>query len=416
MKVLVVSSSHAVSGAGIAAYRHYKALQSIGIDTKMLVQFKVSNDINIIGPTKNIDKLKAKIRTVRDLRLTNKYKNKDNSLFSTSKQSSKKLVNTINKFNPDIVNLHWISYAMLKIEDIPKINAPIVWTLQDMWPYTGGCHYDKCCDRYKIGCGKCKILHSSKNSDISKKNYNRKFKSYQLLPSLTLACTSNWIKNGASESMLVKNRNKYILPNTLDTRVFKPINKEVCQKAYNLPTDNKLILFGAIDATGDERKGYKLLIEAINKLATKNVELVIFGNEKPLSESIFNFKVHYVGKIRDTVSLALLYSAVHVMIVPSLQEAFGQTASEALACGTPTICFSNTGTADIIDHKTNGYIAELNNTTDLSEGINWILNNPDYLNLCENARKKAIETYDYSVVANSYKKLYTTLINEELNK
>lgn len=409
MKVLLVSSSHAGSGAGIAAYRHYKAMQSIGMDVSMLVQYKVSNDTNILGPTKNIDKLKAKIRALRDLRLVNKYKNRDKDIFSTSRQSSKKLVKTINKLNPDIVNLHWIGYAMLRIEDLPKINAPIVWTLQDMWAYTGGCHYDKGCDRYTTGCGKCKVLHSEKENDISKTNHKRKLKAYSKLPGLTLVCTSNWIKNGAEESVLLKNRDKYVLPNTLDTKVFKPIDRKVCREAHNLPKDKKLILFGAVEATGDERKGYKLLIEAINKLSARNVELVVFGSEKPQNESPFSFKAHYTGIISDPVSLALLYSAVDVMIVPSVQEAFGQTASEALACGTPTICFSNTGTADIVDHKTNGYIAELNNTTDLSEGIDWILSTPEYQILCENARQKALETYDYSVVANRYNKIFAAI-------
>ena len=66
------------------------------------------------------------------------------------------------------------------------------------------------------------------------------------------------------------------------------------------------------------------------------------------------FPVHYLGKIDDENKLALLYSSADVMIVPSTEEVFGQTASESLACGTPVICFDTTGLKDLVDHQVNG--------------------------------------------------------------
>ena len=100
------------------------------------------------------------------------------------------------------------------------------------------------------------------------------------------------------------------------------------------------------------------------------------------------------------------------MIVPSLEEPFGQTVTEAMACGTPVVTFRNIGPEDMVDHKINGYIANYADSYDLAAGIEWVLADDKRLQfLSANARKKVETTYDIKIIANQYKKLYEELLN-----
>lgn len=191
------------------------------------------------------------------------------------------------------------------------------------------------------------------------------------------------------------------------------LDRNQARQLWNVPQTKKLILFGAIAPTSDVNKGFKELKDALHRIQTNNVELVVFGSSRPRNEPEFGFKTHYLGHLHDDVSLATLYSAVDVMVVPSLQEAFGQTASESFSCGTPVVAFDGTGLSDIVDHRVNGYLARPFDTADLANGIDWILNrNEDqYRQLCQNAREKVLREFDSNVVARRYIELYKEVIS-----
>jgi glycosyltransferase involved in cell wall biosynthesis len=134
--------------------------------------------------------------------------------------------------------------------------------------------------------------------------------------------------------------------------------------------------------------------------------LVVFGSSKPKKPQGFKQKAHYLGHLHDDVSLRVLYSAADVMVVPSLQEAFGQTASESMACGTPVVAFGATGLLDIVEHQKTGYLAKPFEVSDLAAGIDWVSNAPNYKDLCQNARQKVLQEFDSQVVAKKYIELY----------
>ena len=169
-----------------------------------------------------------------------------------------------------------------------------------------------------------------------------------------------------------------------------------------------------MSATSDHRKGFDLLYEGLKQLSAQwsdMAELIIFGSSEPENPPDFGLPVHYLGRLHDDVSLALLYAAADVMVVPSRQEAFGQTASESLACGTPVVSFGATGLLDIIDHKINGYLADPFDTSDLAAGINWVLSdNFRHKELCIKAREKAAACFDIEKVAGQYAELYRETI------
>ena len=170
-----------------------------------------------------------------------------------------------------------------------------------------------------------------------------------------------------------------------------------------------MVLYGAMSATSDPRKGYIELVKALGTLQNSgDTELLVFGSSRSDNELQYGFEAHYLGHVDDD-SLRLLYCAADVMVVPSLQENLSNAIMESLACGTPVVSFNIGGNRDLIDHKQNGYLAEPFSSTDLAEGIQWVLNSPNYESLSKNAREKVLKCFDSKIVAKRYIELYKSL-------
>lgn len=413
MKVLIVNTSDVQGGAARAAYRLYRSLLEAGVDSQMLVQKKSSDDFNVIGPTSKKEKVLNLLRPHLDQLPVKFYKNRTKTLFSPSWFGFSDIVDKIKEINPDIVHLHWICRGMIKIEDLIKIKKPIVWSLHDMWAFTGGCHYDEECRGYLDTCGKCKILGSQKIDDLSKKIFNRKRKIYEKIENLTIVGLSSWLNDCSKNSVLLKDKRHINLPNPIDTNIFKPFDKEKSRELWGLSKNKKLILFGAIGATSDSRKGFHKLNEAFSKLDGKDIEFVVFGSSKPQNAPDFKFKTHYLGHLHDDISLVTLYSAVDVMVVPSLQENLSNAIMESLSCATPVVAFNVGGNSDMIEHKKNGYLAKPFEPQDLADGIEWVLNCENYEELCQNAREKVLKEFDSRVVAKKYIELYEEIVSSK---
>lgn len=413
MKILLINSSDINGGAARATYRLHQALLDNHINSQLLVQSKISDDYTVLSERTKIKRALNMLRPAAESLAVKYYKNKTATLFSDNWLSNSPLIDKINAINPDIVHLHWINGGMIKIEELAKINAPIVWSLHDMWAFTGGCHYDEECGAYTTHCQNCKVLGSHKKKDLSYKIFNRKQHIFSSQSALTIVALSQWLAECAKNSRLLKNQKVINLPNLINTSIYKPIDKQICRQLWNLPENKKLVLFGAMGATSDPRKGFKQLTEALKKVSSKDIELVIFGSTQPQFPSKFIFKTHYLGQLNDDISLVSLYSAVDVMLVPSIQENLSNTIMESLSCATPVVGFNIGGNPDMIDHKKNGYLAKPFNITDLAKGIDWALK-ADFLDsLSKNARKKVINSFDSKLVVNQYIRLYQTILSDQ---
>lgn len=411
MKILIVNTSDIDGGAARAAYRLHKALLSQGMASQMLVQSKNSDDYTVIAETDKVKRTLNKLRPLLDLTPVHFYKERTKTLFSSSWLPFSSIADKINEINPDIVHLHWICGGMMTIEDIGKIKAPIVWSLHDMWAFTGGCHYDEECGAYEKECGSCKVLGSDKEKDLSRKILVRKQKVFSKIPNITIVGLSRWLAACAEKSTLFKDKKVVNLPNPIDANKFKPFDKDKARELWSLPHDKKLVLFGAMGATSDPRKGFEELSKALRKLNDKNIEFVVFGSSEPKERQNFGFKTHYLGSLADDISLVTLYSAVDVMVVPSLQENLSNAIMESMACATPVVGFDIGGNSDMIEHKLNGYLVKPFGTSGLASGIEGILNSPDYDKLCQNAREKVLREFDNVVVAKKYIALYEEISN-----
>jgi glycosyltransferase involved in cell wall biosynthesis len=413
LNLLILNTFDNLGGAAIATYRLHRGLRLIGINSHMLVQSKKTDDLDVIGSTTKWGKSISVIRPYLDGILTHFYRNRQKIPFSSAWLPDS-LFSKVAKLNPDIVHLFWVGSGFFRIETLKKIKQPIVWTLHDMWPFTGGCHYDGECGKFQQSCGNCPVLQSEQESDLSRRVWKRKQTSWDGVPIVVVA-TSQWLADMARSSSLFKNKRVEVIPNGIDTETYKPINKEVARATYNLPQDKHLILFSAFSAISDKRKGNQFLVQALEIMSKAGwgakAELVIIGASRPENPPDMGMKVHYMGHLHDEISQVLLYSAADVVVAPSMQENLSNTVMESLACGTPVVAFNIGGMPDMIDHQINGYLATPFEPDDLANGMKWVLKDKSRHDmLSQRARKTVVERYALKTVANLYLALYQSIL------
>ena len=392
MKILHLSTSDTDGGAARAAFRLHQGLLNAGLNSMMLVRAKFSGIPSILSNKTITAQLGSKLDEL-PLKL---YPKRDRTMFSIQ-WFPDSVVDRVQKLKPDILHLHWTCNGYLQIESLAKFQIPIVWTMHDMWAFTGGCHYSKDCNLYLQGCGNCPQLHSSALNDLSRRTWLRKAKAWQNLR-ISLISPSNWLASCARKSLLFNSCKTSVIPNGINTQTFKPVNKYLAREILNLPKDKKLVLFGAGGPSSDPRKGFDYLISALHKINSngliKDLELVIFGNQGLDDNFSIPFKAHYLGAFSDDIALSLVYAASDVFVAPSTHDNLPNTIIESLACGTPCIAFDIGGMPDMITHQENGYLAQPFSDNDIAKGIEWLLEDSEkHMGLSEKAREKVLSCF-----------------------
>ncbi|MGM8900191.1 glycosyltransferase, partial [Psychrobacter sp. 1Y4] len=225
MKILHINTFDTDGGAARAAYRLHRALLAESIDSKMLVQKKTSDDGTVISPTSKLEKGINLFRPTLDSLPVKRYKSRTQTLFSLAWLPFSQVPRKIKYINPDIVHLHWVAGAMVSVQDLAKIDKPIVWSLHDMWAFTGGEHYDEDQQHYLDECGNSTVLNSKKDNDLSRKGWESKRQVYAQIEDMTIVGLSNWIYQAAKSSSLLKNKNHIQLPNPINTVAFAQYSK-----------------------------------------------------------------------------------------------------------------------------------------------------------------------------------------------
>ena len=413
MKILHLNTSDISDGAARAVYRLHRGLIVLGVDSKMLVQTKLSDDRTVIAPGTKVKKGLALLRPTFDTTFRNLFSGGSKTIFSPAWLPFSGIPSQIKSISPDVVHLNWICGGMLRIEEFRQIKKPTIWTLHDMWAFTGGCHYSDGCEHFRQACGNCPQLNRNGKNDLSQAVLRRKKNAWHRL-NLTIVTPSNWLAECAKESSLFGRHRIEVIHNGLDLNLFKPINKTTAREIWGLPINKKLILFGAMRATSDHKKGFDLLYNGLKQLSVQwsdKAEVIVFGASEPESPPDVGLSVHYLGFLHDDVSLSLLYAAADVMVTPSRQDNLPNTVVESLSCGTPVVAFDIGGIPDMIDHQINGCLAKPFDTSDLAAGINWVLSDENrHKELCIKSREKAVACFDIKKVAMHYADLYESIV------
>jgi glycosyltransferase involved in cell wall biosynthesis len=422
MKVTLVNTSDKVGGAAVACYRLLQALNQTNIDAKLLVQKKSSPDDRVFSAGNGY--LQSRLdfyrfayeRLIFSLKERSKEVRFAFSLANTGRNISKKEI----IYEADIIHLHWINFGFLSLRSLEKLlslNKPVVWTLHDMWAFTGGCHYCGDCNAYQEQCGNCPFLKHPGNKDISNFIWNKKQKLLEN-KDITFVTCSKWLAEIAKKSSLLKNFRIESIPNSIDTFLYKPMNKTEARKSLNIQQDKTYILFGSMNV-GDKRKGFAYLKEALDILNNKypdlksRMELIVFGKS---SHDVFEqlpFKTNELGMLKEESKIVEAYNAADLFVLPSLEDNLPNTVMESLACGTPVVAFDTGGIPEMIEHNNTGFLASYKNPEDLANGIYNIGMIADKDALSVKAREQVMKNYNFNIIAGTYNKLYLELLNSK---
>lgn len=311
----------------------------------------------------------------------------------------------------DIVHLHWVnngiwSDTLAKL--LEEMKRPVVWTMHDMWPFTGGCHYDNYCGGYINGCKECKLINCNGIGNLSFKAAEKKKNQFKKMNIQLVGC-SRWIRDAANSSYVGSELNHKCvsIPNPIDSDIFRIYDKQNCLERFKIKSNKKIILFGALDATSDERKGFKSLMSALSNINSEEYMLMVFGADH--AEQLYGGKceIKSLGYIKDDRELAMIYNMADVFVAPSLQENLANTVMESLACGTPVVAFDIGGMRDMITHRVSGFLVTPFDSLELAQGIEFAVTLKNRYEISEETKEKFSEDN----VAKQYMEVYKMLLN-----
>lgn len=418
IQVTLINAADTGGGAAVACTRLLKALTG-KINVQMLVQYKKSKTPQIISVLKTkFDFLRARLNFLYERLPFIAFYEKNKQVrfaFSTANVGTNISKNNIIK-KAEVLHIHWINSGFLSIKNLNQLfnlKKPIVFTLHDMWAFTGGCHYAGNCTNFTENCGNCKFIRNPAINDISKKGWLLKQNLYQQNNKIVFVACSNWMAQMAKQSSLLAGARIVTIPNPIDTLVYKPLQKNKVKEKWGLNADAKVVLFGAANIN-DKRKGIVYLIDALqilkDKFPSHKLQIVLFGKNNLLDVSQLPFPTKNLSIITAEQDLVEIYNLADVFVLPSLEDNLPNMVMEAMACGIPVVAFNQGGIPEMIDHKQNGYVAQYQSGNDFANGINWILNMDSEM-LRNNARKKVLDNYSETLVAEKYIQVYQSLQN-----
>lgn len=405
-------------GAGRACIRLNRALNNQGIESKVIVHYKFGKNPEIGEFNTNLlQKGWAAATIILERIWAKRYLKALKTPFSFA-WFGRSVIKHPDVKAADIIHLHWANHGFLDpkhIAEIAKLNKPVVWTFHDSNAFTGGCHVRYTCDHFKNECGNCPLLKDASPNDYSHTIWLQKKKAYDKL-NFSIIAPSTWMQKSVSESSLMKGKLVEQIANTLETSIFKPMDKKTAKEKAGFATDKFIFLSGFMPSRKDLHKGTSYLLESLELLKirlgekAKDVELVVFGNRNTEDVPEFPFKTSFFGTISDDERLALCYAAADAFLIPSLEDNLPYTVMESLSCGTPVITFKTGGIPDMVKHQQNGYLAEYRSSESFADGMEWVINCLDRAKLDEAARQTIMEDFSERVIGGKHINLYNKIM------
>ncbi|RYY33754.1 MAG: glycosyltransferase [Sphingobacteriaceae bacterium] len=416
MKVTLINTADAGGGAPAACMRLLKALEAKQVDVTLAVQKKLTAEQLVVDTVSNLQG-RANFFGERLPFMTFQEKDKSVRFAFSPANTGSNIASQPAVIEADILHLHWTNSGFLSIKNLKQLFAlgkPIVWTLHDMWAFTGGCHYSGGCNHFFNECGDCWMLRKPHIKDLSHKVWQRKAKFLPKAKNLNVVACSNWLGDVARTSSLLKQQPVQTIPNPIDVNVFSPKERILVRTKWKMDASVRIILFGAANIN-DKRKGISYLVNALYQLkknykGNENIEIAIFGKNTHFDVSTLPFKTHELGIITNQADLAEIYSTADVFVSPSIEDNLPNMIMESLACGTPVVAFNTGGIPDMIDHLENGYLAEYKSADDLAVGLQHVLFEADADGMAVNARQKVLKNFTPDIVAGKYIELYQSLL------
>jgi glycosyltransferase involved in cell wall biosynthesis len=415
MKIALINTFDIYGGAARAAYRLFRGLRGANADAKMYTLHKMSADPDVVtvGAMTAEQAVRAKAVEAEIFAENQAYPVLRGQGFVPfhSERSPFGEALTTQLPHDAVVNLHWVR-GLVDYEAMFSVTAStksVVWTLHDMHPFTGGCHYTAGCQRFADTCGCCPFLGSDDADDISARIVRRKIKALnsRRCP-LHVVAPSRWLAKEAQRSAVFQNLPVSVIPYGLETDLFKPQDRQRIRQELGLPQEDILILFIA-HVLNDPRKGLEFLDKALTLLGPRNdvATLLVGGGDIKMNAPFRHFRA---GVISDDVSISRLYAAADLAVVASLEDNLPNTMMEALACGIPVVGFDVGGVPDMVRPGETGFLADPADAESMAKALSIALS--DRMRLVEMGRKsrQCIEQdHTLAIQAERYLDLYRSI-------
>ena len=409
LRVHSYSYYESYGGAARATHRLHRALLRAGVSSEMVVGVKDSDDVTVFAPESKIAKGLALARpSLGDLTL-GLYRKRHPSPFSFGAFPGSRHIGRPASV-PDVIHLHWIAADFLPFWKLHRFGVPLIWTLHDMWAFTGGCHYVGDCSGYQDSCGSCPQLGSRRPRDLSRLLVRAKKYAFRKLP-LVVICPTAWLADRARESFVLRDVDVRVIPNGVDVEVFRPVEQSLARDLLRLPQTPKYILMAALKGLEDPRKGGPLLLEAMRRIRQKyptdDVRLLLIGSKFSKQTERAGIDVHFAGHLHDDELIALYYSAADVIAIPSISEVLPNVAIESMACGRPCVTFAIGGMEEVVNNGETGVVAQAFSVDALAAGLmGCIMDRATWRQMGNKARAKALRDYDICQVTQQYLDVY----------
>lgn len=352
----------------------------------------------------------AKIELYLENTLLNAIQTRDRSIFSLGLLPNG-IYKKINRQDCDVVHLHWVQNSFIPFHNFARIQQPLVMTIHDTWTFTGGCHYPRGCEQYTAGCAQCPHMEGLGRWLIPRVLKMKK-RAYSAA-AINFITPSKAFFDMARSSSLLAGCQVHHIPYAINTAVYAPLERELARKLLDIDQEGPVLLFGAVAATSDHRKGYDLLLEALRRLPmyfSQPLRLLVFGASSG-EEAIGSYPIQYLGALHDDLTLRAAYASADVFVCPSREDNLPNTVLESLACGTPVAAFSVGGIPDMVEDGVNGSLAAPEDADALARSIAAILNDTRRSpGMREAARKTVTERYSMPRIARKHMDLYADIL------
>lgn len=378
LKIVTIQTGQGSSGD--SSYRHTEVFARKGLKASLVVgeSIRKSGLIHKVGfGFLNFPVVFQGILNKRIYRWTDSKRGTYSfSLFGRGIHKEKEIIEA------DIVIVAWSIGGFLNLKsyrNLLKLNKPVVFIMRDMWLFTGGCHHSFECDSFTNACGNCPVFDTH-GKFFARKLLDLKQKVFGSFDNYIVVGPSKWIVNRAKSSALFKGKRVLNIPNFVPTDLFKKMRWNVASEYFDIDSRKFVIGFGAKGGVDNPYKGFSYLIDALKVLGGRidhsSVHLLIYGAEENSSlRELIPFEMTFTGFIYDDRAMSLCYNAMDVFVVPSVADNLPSTVLESLASGTPVVGFKTGGIPEMIEHKSNGYLANYKDFNDLANGIQFVIEN-----------------------------------------
>lgn len=403
MNVLHINQSDTKGGAAIAGYRLHQGLLTLGVESRLLVGQSEATD-------ERVARVPRRGRTeVRLQRITKQLGLNYIHLVGTNDIAKHPFYQAADILN--FHNLHSGYFSYLAIAALTQLK-PAVFTLHDMWSFTGHCAYSYDCDRWKTGCGQCPYpdTYPAIRRDSTRLEWKLKHRTYQR-SNLTVVAPSKWLAEQARQSLF--QCAIHHIPYGIDTDAYQPLDAQQCRSLLGIPDRKKVLMFGA-ESFKDARKGSDLLIQSLQALPPSlkpEVMLLILGHcDRSVTTSI-GIDAMNLGYVSSDRLKSIAYSAADLFVFPTRADNLPLVLQESMACGTPMVSFKIGGVSDLVRPDVTGYLATPNDALDLSHGIVKLLDDADLRHqMQQNCRAIALCEYPLALQTQRYLDLYREIL------